>query len=151
MNFSTRITELLGIRYPILQAGMSWASSNAELALAVSQAGALGVIAAGPMYPDALRAAIRAVKEQTDRPFAVNVPLYNPRAVTFLDVVLEESVPIIIASQGGPKQHIARFKERGVTWLHVTASPEHASKAEAAGRRRCHRGGHGSRRASAAG
>ena len=133
MNFSTRITELLGIRYPILQAGMSWASSNAELALAVSQAGALGVIAAGPMYPDALRAAIRAVKEQTDRPFAVNVPLYNPRAGTFLDVVLEESVPIIIASQGGPKQHIARFKERGVTWLHVTASPEHASKAEAAG------------------
>jgi enoyl-[acyl-carrier protein] reductase II len=133
MNFSTRITELLGIRYPILQAGMSWASSNAELALAVSQAGALGVIAAGPMYPDALRAAIRAVKEQTDRPFAVNVPLYNPRAATFLDVVLEESVPIIVASQGGPKQHIARFKERGVTWLHVTASPEHASKAEAAG------------------
>jgi enoyl-[acyl-carrier protein] reductase II len=133
MNFSTRITELLGIRYPILQAGMSWASSNAELALAVSQAGALGVIAAGPMYPDALRAAIRTVKEQTYRPFAVNVPLYNPRAATFLDVVLEESVPIIIASQGGPKQHIARFKERGVTWLHVTASPEHASKAEAAG------------------
>ena len=133
MNFSTRITELLGIRYPILQAGMSWASSNAELALAVSQAGALGVIAAGPMYPDALRAAIRTVKEQTDRPFAVNVPLYNPRAATFLDVVLEESVPIIVASQGGPKQHIARFKERGVTWLHVTASPEHASKAEAAG------------------
>jgi enoyl-[acyl-carrier protein] reductase II len=133
MNFSTRITELLGIRYPILQAGMSWASSNAELALAVSQAGALGVIAAGPMYPDALRAAIRTVKEQTDRPFAVNVPLYNPRAATFLDVVLEESVPIIVASQGGPKQYIARFKERGVTWLHVTASPEHASKAEAAG------------------
>jgi enoyl-[acyl-carrier protein] reductase II len=133
MNFSTRITELLGIRYPILQAGMSWASSNAELALAVSQAGALGVIAAGPMYPDALRAAIRTVKEQTDRPFAVNVPLYNPRAAIFLDVVLEESVPIIVASQGGPKQHIARFKERGVTWLHVTASPEHASKAEAAG------------------
>ena len=133
MNFSTRITELLGIRYPILQAGMSWASSNAELALAVSQAGALGVIAAGPIYPDELRAAIRAVKEQTDRPFAVNVPLYNPRAATFLDVVLEESVPIIVASQGGPKQHIARFKERGVTWLHVTASPEHASKAEAAG------------------
>jgi enoyl-[acyl-carrier protein] reductase II len=133
MNFSTRITELLGIRYPIIQAGMSWASSNAELALAVSQAGALGVIAAGPMYPDALRAAIRTVKEHTDRPFAVNVPLYNPRAATFLDIVIEESVPIIVASQGGPKQHIARFKQCGVTWLHVTASPEHASKAEAAG------------------
>jgi enoyl-[acyl-carrier protein] reductase II len=133
MNFSTRITELLGIRYPILQAGMSWASSHAELALAVSQAGALGVIAAGPMYPDALRDAIRAVKAQTDRPFAVNVPLYNPRAATFLDIVIEERVPIIVASQGGPRQHIARFKQHGVTWLHVTASPEHASKAEAAG------------------
>jgi len=133
MNFSTRITELLGIHYPILQAGMSWASSNTELALAVSQAGALGVIAAGPMHPDALRAAIRTVKEHTDRPFAVNVPLYNARGTTFLDIVLEEGVPIIVASQGGPKQHIARFKERGVTWLHVTASPEHAAKAEAAG------------------
>jgi enoyl-[acyl-carrier protein] reductase II len=133
MNFSTRVTELLGIRYPIVQAGMSWASSNAELALAVSQAGALGVIAAGPMYPDALRDAIRSVKAQTDRPYAVNVPLYNPRAAAFLDIVLEEQVPIIIASQGGPKQHIARFKHRGVTWLHVTASPDHARKAEAAG------------------
>ena len=133
MNFSTRVTELIGIRYPIVQAGMSWASSNAELALAVAQAGALGVIAAGPMYPDALRAAIRTVKARTDKPFAVNVPLYNPRAAAFLDIVLEEGVPILIASQGGPKQHIARFKERGVTWLHVTASPEHARKAEAAG------------------
>jgi enoyl-[acyl-carrier protein] reductase II len=133
MNFSTRVTELIGIRYPIVQAGMSWASSNAELALAVAQAGALGVIAAGPMYPDALRAAIRTVKAGTDKPFAVNVPLYNPRAAAFLDVVIEEDVPILIASQGGPKQHIARFKERGVTWLHVTASPEHARKAEAAG------------------
>src|SRR3954463_7372764 len=133
MNFSTRITELLCIRYPIVQAGMSWASSHAELAPAVSQAGALGVIAAGPMYPDALRDAIRAVKAQTDRPFAVNVPLYNPRTATFLDIVIEERVPIIVASQGGPRQHIARFKQHGVTWLHVTASPEHASKAEAAG------------------
>jgi enoyl-[acyl-carrier protein] reductase II len=133
MNFSTRVTELIGIRYPIVQAGMSWASSNAELALAVAQAGARGVIAAGPMYPDALRAAIRTVKERTDKPFAVNVPLYNPRAAAFLDIVLEEAVPILIASQGGPKQHIARFKERGVTWLHVTASPEHARKAEDAG------------------
>jgi enoyl-[acyl-carrier protein] reductase II len=133
VNFSTRVTKLLGIRYPVIQAGMSWASSNAELALAVSQAGALGMIAAGPMYPDALRTAIRTVRKGTDKPFAVNVPLYNPRAAAFLDIVLEEKVPIIVASQGGPKQHLARFKDRGVTWLHVTASPEHASKAEAAG------------------
>ena len=133
MNFPTRVTELLGIRYPILQAGMSWASSNAELALAVSQAGGLGMIGAGPMHPDALRAAIRSVKARTDKPFAVNVPLYNPRAAAFLDIVLEERVTILVESQGGPKQHIGRFKERGVTWLHVTASPEHACKAEAAG------------------
>jgi enoyl-[acyl-carrier protein] reductase II len=73
------------------------------------------------------------VKAGTEKPFAVNVPLYNPRAAAFLDIVLEEGVPILIASQGGPKQHIARFKERGVTWLHVTASPEHARKADAAG------------------
>ena len=122
MNISTRVTSLLGVRYPIIQAGMSWASSNAALALAVSQAGALGVIAAGPMYPDALRAAIRTVKEKTDKPFAVNVPLYNARASAFLDIVLDEKVPILIASQGGPKQHLARFKDHGVTWLHVTAS-----------------------------
>lgn len=133
MSFSTRITRLLGIQHPIVQAGMSWASSNAELPLAVSQAGALGVIAAGPMYPDALRAAIRTVKDGTDRPFAVNIPLYNPRATAYLDIVIEERVPILIASQGGPKQHLARFKDHGVTWLHVTASAEHALKAQSAG------------------
>jgi enoyl-[acyl-carrier protein] reductase II len=132
-SLSTRVTALLGIRYPIIQAGMSWASSNAELPLAVSRAGALGTIAAGPMHPDALRAAIRTVKHATDRPFAVNVPLYNPRSAIFLDIALEENVPIVIASQGGPQPHIARFKDRGVIWLHVTASPEHAAKAQAAG------------------
>ena len=133
MTYTTRVTTLLDIRHPILQAGMSWASSNAELALAVSQAGALGVIAAGPMYPDALRAAIRTVKDGTDQPFAVNVPLYNPRAAAYLDITIEERVPILIASQGGPKQHLARFKDHGVIWLHVTASPEHALKAQSAG------------------
>ena len=133
MAFKTRVTELLGIRYPIVQAGMSWASSNAELALAVSSAGGLGVIGAGPMSPDALREAIVKVKRSTDRPFAVNVPLYNKRAASFLDVVLEEKVPILIASQGGPKQHLARFKDAGVKWLHVCASAEHARKAEEAG------------------
>ena len=133
MPFKTRVTDLLGIRYPIVQAGMSWASSNAELALAVSQAGGLGVIGAGPMYPDDLRAAIRKVKSGTANPYAVNVPLYNKRAATFLDIVLEEKVPILVGSQGGPKEHIARFKAAGVIWLHVTASPVHAKKAEEAG------------------
>lgn len=129
----TRITELLGIRMPIVQAGMSWASSNAALPLAVSKAGGLGVIAAGPMYPDALRAAICDVRAGTDQPFAVNVPLYNKNSAAYLDIVEEERVPIIIASQGGPKAHLARFHALGVKWLHVVASPAHAQKAEEAG------------------
>lgn len=129
----TRVTELLGIRYPIIQAGMSWASSNAALALAVSRAGGLGVIGAGPMRPDDLRAAIRAVKAGTDRPFAVNVPLNGKRAAEFLDMALAEKVPVLVGSQGGPRQHVARFKDAGVKWLHVTASPTHALKAESAG------------------
>lgn len=129
----TRVTRLLCIRHPILQAGMSWASSNSALPLAVSRAGGLGVIAAGPMYPDALRAAIREVRAGTPNPFAVNVPLYNKRSAEFLDIVLEEKVPVVVASQGGPKAHIRRFKDAGVTWLHVAASPEHAKKAEDAG------------------
>jgi enoyl-[acyl-carrier protein] reductase II len=129
----TRITELLGIRLPIVQAGMSWASSNAALPLAVSRAGGLGVIAAGPMRPDALRAAICDVRAGTGAPFAVNVPLYNKNAATYLDIVEEERVPVIIASQGGPKAHLARFHALGVKWLHVVASPAHAKKAEEAG------------------
>src|SRR5262245_56443511 len=112
---------------------MSWASSNADLALAVSAAGGLGVIGAGPMYFDALREAIHKVRSGTDNPFAVNVPFYNKRAATFLDVVLEEKVLILVASQGGPKQHLARVKDVGVKWLHVTASSVHARKAEEAG------------------
>jgi len=84
MAFSTHLSRQLGLTYPIVQGGMSWASSNAALALAVSRAGGLGVIAAGPMYPDALRDAIRAVKAGTERPFAVNVPLYNKRAAEHL-------------------------------------------------------------------
>jgi len=129
----TRITELLGIEYPLIQAGMSWASSHAALPLAVSQAGGLGVIAAGPMYPEALRAAIRAVKAGTDRPFAVNVPLYNKNSALYLDIVAEEGVKILVASQGGPKAHLQRFHDLGVQWVHVVASPAHAQKAEEAG------------------
>ena len=77
MTLQTPLTRLLGTRYPIIQGGMSWASSNAALALAVSRAGGLGVIAAGPMYPEALLAAIREVRAGTDAPYAVNIPLYN--------------------------------------------------------------------------
>lgn len=133
MSIKTRITELLGIRYPIVQAGMSWASSSSLLAGAVSKAGGLGVIAAGPMRPEDLRRAIREVREMTDAPFAVNVALYNKRAAEHLQIVLDEAVPILIASQGSPREHIARFQAAGVKWLHVVAHPEHARKAAAAG------------------
>ena len=111
---------------------MSWASSCWELPLAVSRAGALGVIAAGPMYPERLVEAVRAVKAGTDQPFAVNIPLYNKRAAEFLDICEAERVPIIVASQGGPKA-LPRFRAYGAKWVHVVASPEHAVKAEAAG------------------
>lgn len=133
MSIKTRITELLGIRYPIVQAGMSWASSSSLLAATVSKAGGLGVIAAGPMRPDDLRRAIRELREITDAPFAVNVALYNKRSAEHLAIVLEEGAPVIIASQGSPREHIGRFKEAGVKWLHVVAHPDHARKAEAAG------------------
>lgn len=130
--FPSRLPDLLGIRYPILQGGMSWASSCAELPLAVSQAGGLGVIAAGPMRPDDLQVAIRTVKAGTAS-FAVNIPLYNKRAAEFLDIAEAERVPVVICSQGGPKVHLPRFHAYGAKWLHVVASPLHAAKAEAAG------------------
>jgi enoyl-[acyl-carrier protein] reductase II len=133
MSLHTRLTRLLGIDYPIFQAGMSWASSNAALPLAVSQAGGLGVIAAGPMYPEDLLAAIRAVRDGTDKPYAVNIPLYNKRAEEYVQIALAERVPIIIASQGGPQKYLKRFQDAGAKWLQVAASPLHAQKAEAAG------------------
>lgn len=131
-GFPSRLPALLGVRYPILQAGMSWASSSAALPLAVSRAGGLGVIAAGPMYPEALLDAVRQVKAGTDRPFAVNIPLYNKRAAEFLDIAEAERVPVIIASQGAPKA-LPRFRAYGAKWLHTVASLAHAQKAEAAG------------------
>jgi enoyl-[acyl-carrier protein] reductase II len=133
MHIRTRITELLGIRYPIVQAGMSWASSSALLAATVSEAGGLGVIAAGPMRPQDLREAIRGVRQITTAPFAVNIALYNKRAAEHLDITLEEGVPALIASQGSPREHIRRVHEAGVKWLHVVGHPDHARKAEAAG------------------
>jgi enoyl-[acyl-carrier protein] reductase II len=130
----TRLTEMLNICYPIIQAGMSWASSNAALPSAVTNAGGLGVIAAGPMYLDAFRDAVREVKQKVgDKTFAVNLPLYRPEAERFLDVIEEERVPVVFASQGGPKAHLARFHALGTRWIHVVSTLEHARKAVAAG------------------
>jgi enoyl-[acyl-carrier protein] reductase II len=129
----TRITELLGIEHPIFQAAMSWASSNSALAAAVSNAGGLGVIAAGPMRPEDFARALAEIRAGTDRPFGVNIPLNNPRAAELLDIAFEARIPVMIASQGGPRAHLARFRAIGTKWLHVVASVEHARKAEAAG------------------
>jgi enoyl-[acyl-carrier protein] reductase II len=129
----TRITELLGIEHPIFQAAMSWASSNAPLIIAVSSAGGMGVIAAGPMRPDDFRTTLKEIRAGTTKPFGVNIPLNNPRAAELLDIAHEARIPVMVASQGGPREHLARFRAIGTKWLHVVASLEHARKAEAAG------------------
>ncbi|WP_210242749.1 MULTISPECIES: nitronate monooxygenase family protein [unclassified Mesorhizobium] len=133
MRIETPVTRLLGIDLPIVQAGMSWASSNAALPLAVSRAGGLGVIAAGPMYRDDLAAAIDEVRAGTDRTFAVNLPLYRKGVDEIIDLLIEKRVPVLIASQGGPKKYIERFKAIGTVCLHVVAGAEHARKAADAG------------------
>jgi enoyl-[acyl-carrier protein] reductase II len=129
----TRITELLGIEHPIFQAAMSWASSNAPLVIAVSNAGGMGVIAAGPMRVDDFRIALKEIRERTQKPYGVNIPLNNPRAAELLDIAHQARIPVMVASQGGPREHLARFRAIGTKWLHVVASVEHAKKAESAG------------------
>lgn len=129
----TRITELLGIEHPIFQAAMSWASSNAPLVVAVSNAGGMGVLAAGPMRVDDFRRAVEDIRAGTRKPWGVNIPLNNPRAPELLDIAAAGRVPVMVASQGGPKAQLARFRALGTKWLHVVASVEHALKAAAAG------------------
>lgn len=129
----TRITELLGIEHPILQAGMSWASSSVALPAAVSSAGGLGVVAAGPMYVDDFCAVLDQMVTRTDKPFAVNIPLYRPRVDDILDAMVARRVPVVVASQGGPKVHLPRFRAYGAKWIQVVSTLEHALKAEAAG------------------
>jgi len=129
----TRITALLGIEHPIFQAAMSWASSSSALVVAVSNAGGMGVIAGGPMRTPDFARALAEIRAGTARPWGVNIPLTNPRARELLDIAYEARVPVMVASQGGPREHLARFRAIGTKWLHVVASVEHARKAEAAG------------------
>lgn len=133
MKIETALTRLLGIDLPIVQAGMSWASSNAALPLAVSRAGGLGVIGAGPMYPEALAQAIDTVRAGTDKPFAVNLPLYRKGSAEVIDLLIEKRIPVLVASQGGTRQYLDRFKAIGTLCIHVVASVEHAQKAIEAG------------------
>ena len=129
----TRITELLGIEHPIFQAAMSWASSNAPLVIAVSNAGGMGVLGAGPMRPENFAVVLRNIKAGTSKPFGVNIPLNGARAKELLDIAYAERIPVMVASQGGPREQLPRFRAIGTKWLHVVASVEHAKKAEAAG------------------
>jgi enoyl-[acyl-carrier protein] reductase II len=129
----TRITELLGIEHPIFQAAMSWASSNAPLVIAVSNAGGMGVLGAGPMRPEDFNSTLKAIQAGTSKPFGVNIPLNGARAKELLDIAYEARIPVMVASQGGPREQLPRFRAIGTKWLHVVASVEHAQKAEAAG------------------
>ncbi|TCO54386.1 NAD(P)H-dependent flavin oxidoreductase [Actinocrispum wychmicini] len=133
MRISTRVTELVGIDLPIVQAGMSWVSSAAPLPVAVSSAGGLGVVAAGPMRLPDLSRVIDEVRDGTDRPFAVNLPLYRKGADEVIDLLVAKRPPVVIASQGGPRRYLARLHDVGTVCLHVVAGTEHAHKAAEAG------------------
>ena len=129
----TRITELLGIEHPIFQAAMSWASSNSALVVAVSNAGGMGVLGAGPLRPDDFRKVLLEIKKNTGKPYGVNIPLNSARAPELLDIAFEQKIPVMVASQGAPRAQLARFRAIGTKWLHVVASVEHALKAQDAG------------------
>lgn len=128
----TRITELLGIEYPLVQAGMIWCSGW-RLASAVSNAGGLGLIGAGSMYPDVLREHIQKCKAATSKPFGVNVPLLYPDIDQLMNIITEEGVKIVFSSAGNPKTWTGFLKERGIKVVHVVANTKFAQKAEEAG------------------
>ena len=132
INFSNRITKLFEVDYPIIQAGMIWASGW-RLASAVSNAGGLGIIGSGSMYPDVLREHIRKCKLATTRSFGVNVPLLYPDIEQHIQVIKEEGVRIVFTSAGNPKTWTSILKADGITVVHVVSSSKFAKKAETAG------------------
>ncbi|NML36758.1 DUF561 domain-containing protein [Chitinophaga sp. G-6-1-13] len=127
-----RISTLFGIQYPIVQAGMIWASGW-RLASAVSNAGGLGLIGAGSMYPDVLKHHIQRCKEATNKPFGVNVPLLYPDIEQLINIVLEEKVQVVFTSAGNPKTWTPVLKAAGIKVVHVVSSSAFALKSEAAG------------------
>lgn len=127
-----RITELLNIQYPIIQAGMIWCSGW-ELAAAVSNAGGLGIIGAGSMYPEVLREHIQKCKKTTDKPFGVNVPMLYPDLDKHMEIIMNERVPVVITSAGNPKVWTQKFKDNGQKVIHVVSNAKFAKKAEDAG------------------
>ena len=127
-----KITQLFNIQYPIIQGGMIWVSGW-RLASAVSNAGGLGLIGAGSMYPDVLREHIQKCKKATEKPFGVNVPMLYPQIDELMNIIVEEGVKIVFTSAGNPKTWTAFLKEKGITVVHVVSSVKFALKAEAAG------------------
>ena len=127
-----RICELFGIKYPLVQGGMVWCSGW-ELASAVSNAGGLGLIGSGSMYPEILRSHIRKAKEATQKPFGVNVPLLYPDIDKHMQVIVEEGVQIVFTSAGSPKKWTSWLKDKGIKVVHVVSSSYFAQKSEEAG------------------
>jgi enoyl-[acyl-carrier protein] reductase II len=127
-----RITTLFGIKYPIIQAGMVW-NSGWKLASAASNAGILGLIGAGSMYPDVLRTHIKKCKEATTNPFGVNIPMLYPNIEELMQIIVEEDIKIVFTSAGNPNTWTAWLKERGITVVHVVSSLKFALKAQEAG------------------
>lgn len=127
-----RITQLFKIQYPIIQAGMVWCSGW-ELASAVSNAGGLGIIGAGSMYPEVLKQHIQKCKAATSKPFAVNLPLLYPSIEEHIKTIIEEQVPIVFTSAGNPKTWTSHLKAHGITVVHVVSSRKFALKSEEAG------------------
>ena len=127
-----RITELFGIKYPIIQAGMVWCSGW-RLASAVSNAGGLGLIGAGSMYPEVLREHIVKCRAATSQPFGVNVPLMYPQIDEIMKIIIEEKVPIVFSSAGNPKLWTMKLQESGIKVAHVVSSSKFAQKSQEAG------------------
>jgi enoyl-[acyl-carrier protein] reductase II len=127
-----KITQLFKIQYPIIQGGMIWVSGW-KLASAVSNAGGLGLIGAGSMYPEVLRTHIQKCKNATDKPFGVNVPMLYPDIEIVMAIIIEEGVKIVFTSAGNPKKWTSFLKEKGITVVHVVSSVKFALKAEDAG------------------
>ncbi len=129
---SNKITALFKIQYPLIQAGMIWCSGW-ELASAVSNAGGLGIIGSGSMYPEILDEHIRKCKAATQKPFAVNLPMLYPNIEEHIQTIIRHKVPIVFTSAGNPKIHTARLKEAGIIVVHVVSSAKFAVKAQEAG------------------
>jgi enoyl-[acyl-carrier protein] reductase II len=127
-----KLTELFQVQYPLIQAGMIWCSGW-ELASAVSNAGGLGIIGSGSMYPEILDEHIRKCKAATDKPFAVNLPMLYPNIEEHIQTIIKHQVPVVFTSAGNPKTYTSRLKEAGITVVHVVSSAKFALKAQEAG------------------